>query len=314
EQNTACSDVLSAVEPQGQFCSLGAENPGRVLLGVGEYNEAEKIFAEAFKQDRTQEVNLYIAEALLGKEDCQTAFVALQETADTKPSSAMSPLEVAQRLRTLNQAFQEQCGEQVLVRCVPSDATLSIDGGISKICPAGPIFLASGEHTLVARVNLDAGNNQPAQVLTRQVEVKPGQVNRVDMVLESEEVLGTLGWVGIGGMGLGLLTLTTALIIDATVLSPAIDDFERTRDAGGSAAELNDDQDQIETLQTTNKALLIGGSSMLLIGGGLLLADQLSSGSERTSTNTPATMTDNEGLSLRWGPHGALIQWSATWH
>ncbi len=278
---------------------------GRVLLGSSHYLQAKQFLEEALKIKDDREVYLYIAEALLGQgsDQCQTAFVALNQVQQLPPSSTMSPIEVEQRLKGLREAFQTSCGEQVRIGCFPSDATIRIDNGAPVVCSAASIFLPAGSHTITA--TLAQTDEEASRTLTRQVQIQPGQVNRVKMMLIEEESLGLLGWSGLAGIGLGAMFLGSSILLDNTALTDAIDTLETNKTNGASLEELNALLSDVQTLQTTNQALLGTGLTLLVLGSGALLWDLIS------GTSPPRETPSN--FSLQLTPDEARVQWQLTW-
>ena len=269
----------------------GLVRAARVLLGGARYAEAQTLLEEALARDETQQTFFYIGEALMGQGKCQLAYLAIQQVESSRPSSELSPLQLAQQLDVFDEAFRDTCGERVEITCVPADATLRIDGGAPQVCSPAPVFLPAGTHTLTGSVPARAG--QLATAVTREVTIGPGEVNRVELVVIEEKVFGALGWTGVAAASLGMGALISAVLVDRLVLVPKDEEFERLKREGSSEAVLSAELDEIEKVQRTNLWLAGAGLTILLLGGGLMLAD--------TVLTQPTSDEDETGVSLRLG-------------
>ncbi len=276
---------------------------GRYLMGQQDPEGAMELLEEALRLKEDQEVYLTIAEALMAQDQCQMAFFSIDAIRNAPPASAMSPLQVAQQVEALRSAFVDSCGQPVRVNCAPAEMTLRIDSGAPQVCSPAPIFLTPGTHTFAA--SLPQEGDEPPLTLVREVEIKAGEVSRVDMVLESEEVLGWAGWSGVVGMSLGAAALTSALIIDRTALAPKDDAFQRDKRAGVPVNELQGQLNDIESLQTTNRTLMGVGGALVVVGGALLLTDLLWLDSESPQ--------NEEGIALGVDPDGFMVMWRTPW-
>lgn len=278
---------------------------GRFMLGQRDFSAATTFLEAALRARDAQDAYLYLAEALLGQQQCQPAALALEQAPQALPSSQLSPVEFARRRQDLQQLLADTCGQQVLITCQPDQLTLRIDGGTPRVCSPAPIFLKAGEHSIKA--TRYRGPDQEPRVLTQVVQVQPGQLNQVQMDLSDEDEISPLTLWGAGGLGAGALMLGSALLVDVALLQPALDEYQRDNLRYRDAAALRNSRDRVEALQVTNQVLLIGGGLLLTTGGALLAWDLLLGEEEPPGDSARAR------LGVELGPEAGLLFLQGEW-
>lgn len=270
---------------------------GRYLLGHKDYANATLLFERAMRGGPgTQDLHLYIAEALIGQERCQSASLALKDAPGAPPSSELSPIESARRVEDLRLALSRTCGEQVLITCNPADLTLRIDKGAPQVCSPAPIFLHAGEHTIEGTVQGEPGEEDVR--LTRKIEVTQGTVHRVEMTLVRDG-LGPMGTWGIVSASVGTAAILGAIVLDLTYLSAEIDEYKTINNLYRDHNHIRETRDEVKNLQLLNQGLLTAGGALVITGGVLVLTDLWDEDQKRSGTLT-IDIDEDKGTTLSY--------------
>lgn len=246
---------------------------GRALLNLNQAERARRMLERVIRDNESQEAYLYIAETLIQLERCQAAAAALEDAPGAPPSASLSRVEFESRLSDLQDAFHDDCGERVLLKCSPGAVNLRIDSGSRIVCSPAPIYLSIGPHTVVAQPAEPSDATRAS--LRRDFVVEAGKANTVVLDLQRPETITSTGVWGIVASTLGVGLVAGAVVLDISVIGPEIEKYDEANRTFSGASKLQAQANRIETLQIVDISMFVVGGALVATGATLLLYDLL---------------------------------------
>lgn len=230
-------------------------------------------------------LNLGRTLARLGR--CEEA-AAIYDKVETAPQVSDPPRDaLLQRLQTFRSELST-CGTKVVLECHPPTLKIRVNEGEPFDCPTHPLGFDTGTYTVTAigedgterKHTIEARPDETIRLVlsveTKQAPVEPVEVVEVrPITTPAAERSGawTRKVVGIAIGITGLATLTTAIIVDATITTPKIDDYNAARDRaileGASREEQQGLYEEAQRLQRLGKVLFPVGTVLTVAGFGL---------------------------------------------
>jgi tetratricopeptide (TPR) repeat protein len=283
----AASDEGEAKAAVRRGLAASAKNDHETALA--EYRTAQKLVPDANLPYR------YAAEALVALERYEEAIAEYERYLAVKPDVSDAE-EIAARIA----AARAKIHGALTVTSSPAGADVLVDGARERVgvTPLAGLKLRRGKHDVVVRlagkkdVVLSAvvrgGETTTLAADFAELAAPPAPQKREERPeIPRARPAPVIGWWVLGG---GAVLLAGSFAVDAFVLAPAYDEWDRKRREGDPSAI--DDKKKVTTLQTT---LIVGysvGALATITGATILLWPR----SPRTAGVTPAIGPSSVGV------------------
>ncbi len=280
------------------------------LLNDDQHDTAIEYYKLALKDGEANVLYASLGRAYFKKGDCQSADDNYIKALSAPTVSQPPPDAVRQKIEEYRIGLRVECSGKLEVVCAPQDMEIRIAEGARRSCSEFPVDLPAGDYKVTA---FAGGLSQDKDIKITGLETTSIEFS-IDVPLDNggggkpvtggePSVLGTVGWVTAGA---GIAVVLSAVVMDVTVLSAAVDDFEQAAENRAP----NEDQlfDDASSLQTIVLATYVAGGALALTGVVMAL---LAPSSEQAPAAAPKA---GETSVQPWlGPDGAGVQFLIPW-
>jgi len=295
----------------------------------GNYDKAIRLYRSSLNEGEANITLLNLGRALASTGQCDKA-IEMYDKVDTAPAvDEPSPADVAKILERFRGDLPEQCPGKIEITCDPLTMKVQIDDDPPRNCPAHPIDVAAGPHTVLGilgdesvaervdvtglqtvhldlRIGDEKGGEEDGEAsatnATRKMDTDapPADTNAFE-----EEGISALGIAGWSLAGAGVAMAIAGTIVGGVVVQPHLDEL-RDAAASGDDSRYSDLKDQVKTEQTVMISLWAAGGAVAVAGLTMAIYDLArpkSLGSEADTTALNSWIhADGAGLSweIRW--------------
>lgn len=287
----------ATVEPNAAQTQLNEEAVSATR--AGDLKKAAQLFEASLQLGELNITWLNLGRTLFKLDRCEEASAAYAQALVAPAVAAPSPTEIARTVARYSSELEQTCPGAVEIVCDPNEMEVQLDGGELQPCPGAPVPIPNGAHEVVGRL----GERRTAIGFT----VKAMETVSVRLTLDplpapagNESFPFTTA--GYTATGVGGALLLGALLVDALVLQPDLDELDALK-TGADRLAFDDLKASTEGTQTLNLGLLAGGTALVITGAVLVLL------APDAASETPTAV----GWNVLAAPHAGGVQWSSAW-
>lgn len=238
------------------------------FLKEDDFDRAIEYYQLALKQGEVNVLYAALGRAYFRKGECKNADDAYVKALSAPAVAQPTAQDVRQKVEEYRIGLKVDCKGTLELVCEPGDIEVRIGDGARRPCADFPIELAPDTYKLIA---FSGGKS-----IDQEVKIVGLETTSVKLSIQPDAPVGPVGPVSTGEIdgtwatasyvtvGLGAAVLLTAVVLDATVLATAVDDFKAAADA--RSAEQDALLDDAEGLQTVVLASYLAGGALAITG------------------------------------------------